>query len=136
MDLVSNINLTLYENLLSIDNNIKDIFNVDLKNNITKYFKREIIDFFQQKLKLENLDSNKDNVIDIIKNLYFEVMNIYSKNFLNNLEFIRDVKFNDKELNVINNFDKILSNIINDNLQYVEKILDQKEFNNIEEFDR
>lgn len=63
-------------------------------------------------------------------------MNIYSKNFLNNLEFIRDVKFNDKELNVINNFDKILSNIINDNLQYVEKILDQKEFNNIEEFDR
>lgn len=136
MDSKTNLSLTLYENLLSIDSDVKKLFNVDLNNKITKDFKRGIIDLFEQKLSNADLNYEKVNNLNIITNLYLECMTIYSKNFLEKIEYIKDVPLSLEDQDSIKHFNGLVNNILYNNLKEVEKDLDLLESNHSNDCER
>lgn len=135
MNTRTDLNLTLYENLLKIDEKIKEYFQVSISPIISASFKRGILENFEQKLKRAELESDKfTNYIDIIKDNYLSSMEHYFTSFKDKLEYIKGEKISNKEQKVIDNFDFELKNIINNNISHIEKkiktIDDNYELNN------
>lgn len=135
MNTRTDLNLTLYENLLKIDEKIKEYFQVSISPIISASFKRGILENFEQRLKRAELETDKfTNYIDIIKDNYLSSMEDYFTAFKDKLEYIKGEKISNKEQKVIDDFDFELRNIINNNISHIEKkiktIDDNYELNN------
>ncbi len=110
MNTRTDLNLTLYENLLKIDEKIKEYFQVSISPIISASFKRGVLENFndihftngiglhEQRLKIAELESDKfTNYIDIIKDNYLSSMKHYFTSFKDKLEYIKGEKISNKE---------------------------------------
>lgn len=111
MDDKSKLSLDLYDNLIRIDLELKDLLDINTFKLID--YKRDIINFFNNKYN----DLDLTNVEDI-KNSYFDSLSIYSKNIFDNLKEIKSIDYlTENERDVIFHFNTRIMTIIENNLK-------------------